>query len=135
MRRLSYQAGRARIEDELVDILVAAEALYLSDVNFEELGYRLALRSAALSEPAALGVTRRDVFELMKSAYTVRSKIVHGELPKPKDVKVKGTPVPLAEFVQSVEDVVRQGMRIALRRAADPKDTWPPNWDDMITPK
>jgi hypothetical protein len=101
LRRLSYQAGRVRIEDELVDLLVASEALYLSDAGFEELGFRLALRSAVLSNPSSLDMTRRQVFDLMKSAYGVRSKIVHGELPKPKDVKVKGVQVPLADFVQT----------------------------------
>ena len=33
LRRLSYQAHRQRVEDELVDILIAAEALYLSDLG------------------------------------------------------------------------------------------------------
>jgi hypothetical protein len=37
LRRLSYQAHRQRIEDELVDILIAAEALYLSGHGRTEL--------------------------------------------------------------------------------------------------
>ena len=49
LRRLSYQAYRQRIEDEIVDIMVAAEALYLSDLGPEELGFRLALRASALA--------------------------------------------------------------------------------------
>jgi hypothetical protein len=134
LRRLSYQAGRVRIEDELVDLLVASEALYLSDAGFEELGFRLALRSALLSNPSSLDMTRRQVFDLMKSAYGVRSKIVHGELPKPKDVKVKGVQVPLADFVQTIEQVVRSGVREALRRAVDPQSVWPPDWDDLTLP-
>ena len=76
-------------------------------------------------------MTRRNVFDLMKSAYSVRSKIVHGDEPKPKDLKVKGAQVPLAEFVQATEDVVRQGLREALNRAVG----WPPDWDGMTLPK
>jgi Apea-like HEPN len=106
LRRLSYQAHRQRIEDEMVDVMVAAEALYLSDLGPEELGFRLALRASALSDPQKLGMTRRNVFDLMKSAYSVRSKIVHGDEPRPKDLKVKGIQVPLAEFVQATEEVV-----------------------------
>jgi hypothetical protein len=131
LRRLGYQAHRQRVEDEMVDIMVAAEALYLSDLGPDELGFRLALRASALSDPQKLDMTRRNVFDLMKSAYAVRSKIVDGDEPRPKDLKVKVVQVPLAEFVQATEEVVRQGLREALNRAAG----WPPDWDGMTLPK
>jgi hypothetical protein len=133
-RRLSYQAGRERIEDELVDILVAAEALYLSDVGHEELGFRLALRAAAFSNPSGLDMTRRDVFDTMKNAYKVRSKIVHGDVPKTADLKVRGTQVSLMDFVQAIEDIVRQALRKAIDRDADPTSSWPPDWDALTLP-
>jgi hypothetical protein len=76
-------------------------------------------------------MTKRDVFDLMKSAYSVRSTIVHGDVPKAKDMKVKGQQVTLAEFVQAIENVVRQGLRKALTRAVD---QWPPDWDGMTLP-
>jgi Apea-like HEPN len=110
VRRFSYQAHRQRLEDELVDILIASEALYLSDVDYRELNFRLALRAAALCSPQKLTMTRRNVFDLMKSAYDVRSKIVHGEEPKPKDLRLKGARVSLMDFVQATEEVVRQGL-------------------------
>ncbi len=135
LRRLGFQAHRERVEDELVDILIAAEALYLADVGYEELGFRLALRAAALCDPQKLGMTRRNVFDQMKSAYGVRSKIVHGEAPRAKDLKVKGAQVPLADFVQATEEVIRQGLREALNRALAPKGKWPPDWDEMTLPK
>lgn len=131
LRRLGYQAHRQRVEDEIVDIMVAAEALYLSDLGPDELGFRLALRASALSDPEKLNMTRRNVFDLMRSAYGVRSKIVHGDEPKPKDLKVKGPQVPLGEFVQATEEVVRQGLREALNNAAE----WPPDWDSMTLPR
>jgi Apea-like HEPN len=134
LRRLSYQAHRQRVEDEMVDIMVAAEALYLSDLGPEELGFRLALRASALCDPEKLGMTRRNVFDLMKSAYAVRSKIVHGDVPRPRDLKVKGAPVPLADFVQATEEVVRQGLREGLNRATTPRVKWPPDWDAMTLP-
>jgi hypothetical protein len=134
LRRLSYQAYRQRAEDEMVDILVAAEALYLSDLGPSELGFRLALRASALSDAAKLGMTRREVFDLMKAAYNVRSKIVHGDEPARKDMKVKGVPKPLPDFVQASEEVLRQGLRQALAQAAGPKGKWPPDWDGLTLP-
>jgi Apea-like HEPN len=135
LRRLSYQAQRQRVEDEMVDVMVAAEALYLAGLGPGELGFRLALRASALSDPPKLGMTRRAVFDLMKSAYDVRSKIVHGDEPKPKDLKVKGAQVSLPDFIQATEEVVRQGLTEALHRATSPKDKWPPDWDAMTLPK
>jgi Apea-like HEPN len=135
LRRLSYQAYRQRIEDEMVDVMVAAEALYLAGLGPGELGFRLALRASALSDAPKLGMTRRQVFDLMKSAYDARSKIVHGEEPKSKDLKVKGAQALLPDFVQATEGVVRQGLREALNRATSPKDKWPPDWDAMTLPK
>ena len=49
-------------------------------------------------------------------------------------VKVKGVQVPLADFVQTIEQVVRSGVREALRRAVDPQSVWPPDWDDLTLP-
>ena len=80
-------------------------------------------------------MTRREVFDLMRSGYNVRSTIVHGNSPKPKDLIVKGEQVPLSDFVQAIEDVVRDGLRTALRRATDLQTTWPPDWDDLTLPK
>jgi hypothetical protein len=130
LRRLGYQAHRQRVEDEMVDIMVAAEALYLSDLGPDELGFRLALRASALSDPQRLNMTRRNVFDLMKSAYGVRSKIVHGDEPKARDLKVKDVQVSLVKFVQATEEVVRQGLREALNRATG----WPPDWDGLTLP-
>jgi len=134
-RRLSYQAQRQRVEDEMVDVMVAAEALYLSGLGTTELGFRLALRASALSDPEKLGMTRRNVFELMKSAYAVRSTIVHGEVPKPKDLKVKDMQVSLPDFVHATEEVVRQGLGEALKRATSQGNKWPPDWDGMTLPQ
>jgi hypothetical protein len=134
LRRLGYQARRRRVEDEMVDIMVVAEALYLSDLGHEELGFRLALRAATFGDVNELGMTRREVFDLMKAAYNVRSKIVHGDEPKSKDLKVKGTPVSLPNFVQATEGVVRQGLRRALDIAAGQSGAWPPDWDEITLP-
>ena len=72
---------------QVIDFLVAAEALYLSDLGPEELGFRLALRAAALSDSQKLGMSRRDVFDLMKSAYRCEARSCTGTCRDPRTSK------------------------------------------------
>lgn len=68
---------RSRTEDSLVDILIAAEALFLSDSpDTGELTFRLSLRAAGLlsSESQAAKKVSAD----FKKLYGYRSTIVHG---------------------------------------------------------
>lgn len=78
LRRLSYGRDRPRPEDQLVDLMIAAEALFLSDTRKDrsELGYRLALRAAKFIESPDYG--QREVFEMFRQAYSARSALVHG---------------------------------------------------------
>jgi hypothetical protein len=134
LRRLSYRARRPEAEDELIDVMIAAEALYFSDQEVNtELGFRLAVRAAAFCDPQALSMTKREVFDLMKTAYGARSKIVHGGFVG--DLKLKGSNVSLEDFIQAVEAVVRQAVKEALSRLASLDPRWPPDWNDLTLPK
>jgi hypothetical protein len=77
LRRLSHQGQRERPEDELLDTMIAAEALYMTDMGDAaergEFRYRLALRAALWADPERVGFTRREVLNVMKSAYDARS--------------------------------------------------------------
>jgi hypothetical protein len=84
--------------------------------------------------PHKLGMTRRNGFDLMRAAYVVRSKIVHGNVPQPKHLKVKGVQVSLKDFVQATEEVVRHGLRVALSHAANAMEKWPPDWGGLTLP-
>jgi hypothetical protein len=66
-------AYHGNIEDRLIDHMIALESLYLG--KDQELKYRLAIRAAYL-----LGTdkTRKIIFNEIKSAYDLRSTIVHG---------------------------------------------------------
>src|SRR5262249_20185017 len=102
LRRLSYGRDRTRPEDQLVDLMIAAEALFLSDSSTDrgELSYRLALRAARFIESP--DYPQREMFELFRQAYTARSAVVHGSsqtkmtLPGKREVK-------LADFVAVME--------------------------------
>jgi hypothetical protein len=136
LRRLSYQAQRERAEDELLDIMIAAEALYLIGVGKEsdrgELRYRLALRAAVWADEHELDMTKYDVLKLMQSAYDTRSAVAHGGGPDPKDMKIKGQRVELPELVKITRTVVALGCRKALAAAAASENRWPPDWDVLI---
>jgi hypothetical protein len=80
-------------------------------------------------------MTRRQVFDLMRSAYKVRSRIVHGNTPNARDMKVRGTEVPLADFVRETQHVVRLGLREAISRVVDVSGDWPPDWEALILSK
>jgi hypothetical protein len=133
LRRLSYRSRRPRAEDEVLDIMIAAEALYLAEHS--ELSFRMSLRAAAMSDPRATGMTRREAYNLMRRAYDVRNKIAHGDEPGPKELQLEGKAVTLAEFVTVIESLVRHGVREALRRATTPGEKWPPDWDALVLPK
>jgi hypothetical protein len=135
LRRLSYHAQRERPEDELLDTMIAAEALYLTGLGNEaergELRYRLALRAALWANPEKVGFTRREVFGIMKSAYDARSAIAHGGIPDPKGIKLRGQRVSLSKLAQTAKSVTTTGCRAALERAAS-GEGWPPDWDALI---
>jgi len=89
LRRLGYATERINPEDKLIDAMIAFESMILSDVGAPqergELRFRLSLRVAHL-----LGGDRNQMesnFKLMKKAYDLRSKVVHGDLLTPEENK------------------------------------------------
>jgi hypothetical protein len=135
LRRLSYQAQRERPEDELLDTMIAAEALYLTDLGNErdrgELRYRLSLRAALWADPEQVGYTKREVMGIMRSAYDARSAIAHGGTPRPEYMKVREQRVPLGELTRAAKSVIARGCRAALARLASRGGSWPPDWDGL----
>jgi len=119
LRRFLYGYERVREEDALVDLMIAAEAMFLPVGREQELSYRLRLRAARfLSENIA---ERQAIFELFGQAYDVRSDVVHGrdpEIPKKKD----GSEQSFAAFVEAVEEHLRTALKRLLKLAANRSD-------------
>jgi len=110
LQRLAFASERQRNEDQMIDLLIAAEALFLNDVGNEsdrgELTYRLSQRAGWF-----LGATpseRKEISLHMRKAYEVRSRIVHGahDLRLPKGSE--GKPVRLKDFAATTEAYVRR---------------------------
>ena len=75
-KRFNFSYLRNDWEDQVIDLMIGFECLFLRDNA--ELNYKLSLRTAIfLSE---LGT--KEVFDFIKEAYGLRSKIVHGSLVK-----------------------------------------------------
>lgn len=129
-RRFRYAAQRERGEDMLLDLLIAAEALFLPQKT-TELSYQFALRGAVL-----LGATpeeRHSTFKKMRNAYDIRSRLVHGGTPNypkhPGEVRRKTA----EEYVLEVESDLRAGLGKIIELVNN-RDGWDngKSWETLI---
>ena len=107
LRRFNFGYNRASNEDRIVDHLIAFESLLLEKNDMNELSYRLAHRGAALIGDDAQ--RRREVFHLLREAYTQRSRIVHGQKPRAL-VRVEGVSFTFDQLVGASEDMLRESI-------------------------
>jgi hypothetical protein len=84
VRRLDDSYYRKQPEDQLIDLWVALEALFLQD-DKAELQFRAALMIARYIGESQ--DERWEIYEHVRKAYGLRSKLVHGGLPK-KNINV-----------------------------------------------
>lgn len=118
VRRFNAATDRMSLDDAVVDHLIAAEALFLQDAGSPddrtELSFRLALRMALLLE--TVGRDRHSTFRFVRAAYKLRSGIAHGGNP-PREVRVPECgAIPLAQFVDELARLMRDGLRLAVDR-------------------
>jgi hypothetical protein len=129
-RRFGYAGDRARRDDEIVDLIAALEALLLSDIpDRTELRFRTALRGALFIDENQL--TPREIQRQLRRGYDVRSAVSHGAAPSNDHLRsATGEPVTLDEFVEEIEELVRQAVRKAIQ-AVGAGEGWPPDWDAL----
>jgi len=78
VRRLNTCLVRDREEDSVLDATIALEALFSDDEN-QEMTHKLAMRIAAISKLSSeFEITPEKLFKEIKSIYSYRSAIVHG---------------------------------------------------------
>jgi hypothetical protein len=102
IHRFNLAFDRALRADRIVDLVIAAESLLLSDlpVDHGEMRFRFALRAAKFIEHPTYG--EHAVYRLMRRAYDIRSAIVHGGSPKE-------TYLPNSQ-IDTIEEIVRLGL-------------------------
>jgi hypothetical protein len=134
LRRFGYAADRSRPDDEIVDLLIAAESLFLTDTGRErdrgEMRFRLSIRVSSL-----LGSTPEERMRLaafMRKAYDVRSTIVHGGDIRVGDIPTLADESPTVEsFADELEEILRRSLKVAISRVAS-GEGFPPNWDELL---
>lgn len=115
-----------------LDLMIAAEALYLERVR-SELVYQLAIRAGlwASNNPGSID---SNVFKMMKKCYDIRSRIVHGDnFGIDSVVYVEGEEYRFNELVEEVCGIIRDAIVKALAYCHDQKTAvFKPEWDNML---
>ena len=121
IRRFNLAFDRGLLADRIVDLVIAAESLFLSDLDEQyrgELRFRFALRAAKFIDHPNYG--EHDIFRVMRRAYDARSAIVHGG--SPRDTRLPDNPsATLSTFIDAIEELVRLGLRKGLSMKEDGK--------------
>lgn len=130
IRRFSTAGERTSAEDRIIDYLIAAEALFLTEEDAQELSYRLAHRAACVLGDSPK--SKRELFEKVRTAYRLRSKLVHGKEPGLHQPG-KDDAALLAEFADELEGLLRKAItrKLDLARTKHvPVDKL--NWDEFL---
>ena len=118
LRRFMFSFDRSLPDDRLVDLLIAAESLFLQDTGDPpergELRFRLSLRAGKFIEHEKY--SQRDVYTVMRRAYNLRSMIVHGgevgDIALPDVAKAT-----FGQFTDVIEEIIRLGLKKSLKIA------------------
>jgi hypothetical protein len=136
--RFSYGHERHRLEDRVLDLFIAAEALFMSEGEYiGELNYRLSERAALFIGGTDMTLCRK-VFRHMKAAYGLRSAIAHGNTPNQKKFpnKEDGSKMNLDEFVWTIHEYMRMAIHKALKLAIQPNTPHHlVNWEELVFSK
>ena len=116
--RVNSAAERQRPEDQIIDLMIAMEALY-GIGDHEAIRYKIRLRAATYLHDSP--EDRWKLFRFLGHAYDQRSKVVHGGKP------TKGNAAP-TDLVDRLLECVRQTIR---RRLFDPRKIDATAWDRL----
>lgn len=119
IHRFNLAFDRGLLADRIVDLVIAGESLFLGDLDVAyrgELRFRFALRAAKFIEHP--NYREEEIYCLMQRAYDTRSAIVHGGSPKDTSLP-NNESANLATFIDTIEELVRLGLRKALAMKED----------------
>ena len=136
IRRFNLAFDRSLLADRIVDLVIAAESLFLGDLDVQdrgELRFRFALRAAKFIRHPSY--SEHDIFRVMRRAYDARSAIVHGG--SPKDTRLPDNPsANLSTFIDAIEELVRLGLCKGLSMEEDGKKIRQSEyWDTLVFSK
>ncbi|TGK41279.1 HEPN domain-containing protein [Leptospira andrefontaineae] len=130
LSRYSQSVLKSAYEDKIIDLMIAAEAIFLqseSDVN-GELNYRLSHRAALFLEQDPN--KQREIYRFFKSAYSMRSKIVHGST-----LEIKKGQMSLNECVDLLNRYISYSIEKIVDLMRQQKNTkFKVDWDNITFP-
>lgn len=129
-RRFSYASDRSRPEDEVVDLMIAAESIFASDSGTADVTFRLSTRAALFSDEA--NAYRHQLLTFMKKAYAARSDIVHrGRVQRSSLKNLRGDAVPVEQLADDLERVVRDALKKGVQMVSSGEE-FPPDWTQLL---
>jgi len=141
LRRLVSAGCRSLSEDSLIDLMIAAESIFGADT---EISFQIALRAAVLlKNETTITVTPSAIQKFFRSAYSLRSILVHGSEPARRKEfrngfpKLDGSRVHVvAPIVEELETLMRHAMQMIIRdRMSDSArelDDWPARISELL---
>ena len=124
-RWIKSKVGMNPVEN-MIDLGIALEALYVPDSGEGEITFKLAVRAAWF-----LGKDKADREKLLlkfKAIYKQRSNLVHGGELK-ASVKIGGEGISTTKFIETARDLCRRSILEAMNR---PRITEKGYWDSLI---
>ena len=110
IRRFNLAHVRKELEDKLIDLMIALEALYLIHTK-QELGFKLAIRAAFILGKDKGKTEKEKIYNFLKKAYSIRSEIVHGNKHLDKNIKLSDDEeISVQDFLLQLEDYLRQSI-------------------------
>ncbi len=143
-KRFTYSSERHSWEDNIIDLSIAAEALFLSDMSEKtELSYRLRLHAALFLGENNIE-SRKRIFADFGLPYSLRSAIVHGGEPakiikkiEKNETAVIGVDYKLEQFISRIQYYIKVAILKMINLATINKEgaASPPNlldWNNLV---
>lgn len=128
IRRFGYAGERTRDDDKLIDLSIAAEALFLPQEQ-QELAHKLASRAAWFLRPR--GAHRMELYRQFKHAYRARGALVHGDVPRNLHL-ADGSNATLATLTAEFEEFAREAILKGIEQARTGRfPARPDDWDEL----
>ena len=133
IHRFNLAFDRGLLADRIVDLVIAAESLFLGELDVKdrgELRFRFALRAAKFIEHPSY--SQHDILRVMRRAYDARSAIVHGG--SPSDTRLPdNNSADLPTFIDTIEEIARLALRKAFLMREDGKKLREADyWDSLV---
>lgn len=115
-RRFAYAADRIRLEDRILDVMIALEGLLLP-IKGEKIVSRFVKRGTHLAQTSGL---HGSLKKFLNNAYDVRSSVAHGSRIDQNRVRnLAGKKCSLQEFARVLDGVARSMLRAAITHTCE----------------